>query len=290
MELRFEYYERAAVPALRPYLGALAGYAYLTPPPPLHRGLPSRALTIVLSLDEPVGVTQPAPPDQPAAPVDKYDSLVGGLHSTAVWISDSPNASGIQLALTPTGCRALLGLPPGELGSRVLHLDDILGRSAHRLSDELRAQPTWEQRFRVVEEALLRTAAARSAGISDEPRPELGWAWHRLCESGGALSIQELSRDVGWSRRYLTERFHAEYGLPPKVMARILRFERGVARLRRVPRTRLADLAADLGYADQAHLSREWQSIAGCSPSQWLAEEFPIVQDRRAEQTADSSV
>jgi AraC-like DNA-binding protein len=40
----------------------------------------------------------------------------------------------------------------------------------------------------------------------------------------------------------------------------------------------LADLAADCGYYDQAHLAREFRDLAGCPPSQWLAEEFRNVQ------------
>ena len=40
----------------------------------------------------------------------------------------------------------------------------------------------------------------------------------------------------------------------------------------------LADLAADCGYFDQAHLAREFRALAGCPPSQWLAEEFRNVQ------------
>jgi AraC-like DNA-binding protein len=276
----FEYHRRAPVPALRPYVGALSGYAYPGAPPLLHRGLPSRALTIVLSLDEPVGVAWPG------AAVDKFDALVGGLHSTAVRIGESPNTAGVQLALTPAGCRALLGLPAAELASRVVHLEDLLGRPTRGLADELRSQPGWPQRFDVIERLLLRAAAVRSAGAADRPGPELAWAWRRLCRTAGALGVQELAQEVGWSRRYLTERFHAEYGLPPKVTARVLRFERGVDRLRRVPLTRLADLAADLGYADQAHLSREWQALAGCSPTQWLAEEFPAVRGSQSSKTS----
>ena len=42
---------------------------------------------------------------------------------------------------------------------------------------------------------------------------------------------------------------------------------------------RLADLAVTCGYFDQAHLARgESRSLAGCPPSQWLAEEFRNVQ------------
>jgi AraC-like DNA-binding protein len=239
-------------------------------------------LTIVISLDEPLGVAWPG------GPVDKFHTLVGGLHSTAVRIGDSPNTSGIQLALTPEGSRALLGVPPGELGSLVVNLDDVLGRPARELTDELRSQPDWNRRFAIVERLLLQAARTKSSKVAGEAKPELGWAWQRLCQTTGAIGVQELAAEVGWSRRHLTERFRAEYGLPPKVAARVLRFEQAVAELKRRPRTRLADLAADVGYADQAHLTREWHSIAGCSPRQWMAEELPFVQDQAAADTAES--
>ena len=42
----------------------------------------------------------------------------------------------------------------------------------------------------------------------------------------------------------------------------------------------LATIAADCGYADQAHMAREWRALAGASPTQWLADErLPFVQD-----------
>jgi AraC-like DNA-binding protein len=44
---------------------------------------------------------------------------------------------------------------------------------------------------------------------------------------------------------------------------------------------RLADLAVECGYFDQAHLAREFRSLAGLPPSRWLAEEFRNVQDPR---------
>ncbi|MFC5264121.1 helix-turn-helix domain-containing protein [Kribbella qitaiheensis] len=281
MESGFEFHARAAVPALRPYLGALIGYAYVDEPPEVHRGLPSQYLTIVISLDEPVGVAWPG------APVDKFDTLVGGLHSTAVRIGESPNVSGIQLALTPAGSRVLLGIPPGELASIVINLDDVLGRPARELSEQLRAKTSWEQRFDLVERLLLENWRDEPV---PEPRAELSWAWRRLCETAGGVGVQELATEVGWSRRHLTERFRAEYGLAPKVTARVMRFEQAVNRLKQRPTTRLADLAADLGYADQAHLTREWHSIAGCSPRQWMTEELPFVQDRNEDPLPESEV
>jgi AraC-like DNA-binding protein len=272
---------RAVHPALRPYVADLIGYAYAGEPPVLHRGLPSQHLTLVITLDEPLGIAWPG------APVDKFDTVVGGLHSTAVHIAESANRSGLQLALTPAAARALLGLPPGELASMLVNLDEILGRPARLLTDQLRESPTWAQRFDIVERLLLEHWADAPAPAT---RAELGWAWRRLRETAGGIGVQDLAGEVGWSRRYLTERFTAEYGLAPKVAARVMRFEQAVGRLKRDPKTRLADLSAELGYADQAHLTREWNAIAGCSPRQWMAEELPNVQDLAYDAAAESEV
>jgi AraC-like DNA-binding protein len=263
-----EYSTRPVHAALRPYVADVTGYAYGADPPGLHRGLPSRFLTVVVTLDDPLGIAWPG------GPVDKYDALAGGLHSTAVHIGQTPSRAGVQLALTPAAARVLLGLPPGELGSTVVGLDTLLGRPARELTEQLRAAPSWDERFDLLEQLLLRRL--RSA-VQHDVQPEVGWAWQRLLDSGGAIGVQELASEVGWSRRHLTDRFTKEFGLPPKVVARVLRFERVTTSLRLRPQTRLADLSAAAGYADQAHLTREFRAIAGCSPSQWMAEELPAL-------------
>ena len=265
-----EHNTRSLHPALRPYVGDLSGYAYDDDPPPLHRGLPSRYLTLVITLDEPLGVAWPG------RPVEKYDALFGGLHSTAVHIGQTPSRAGMQVSLTPGASRVLLGVPPGELASTVVGLDELLGRPARVLTEQLREAPSWGKRLDLLETLFLRRWADATGA---EPRPEVGWAWQRLRATGGGIAVQQLADEVGWSRRHLTDRFTAEFGLAPKVVARVLRFERAVGRLRRQPSTRLAELSAEFGYADQAHLTREFHAIAGCSPRQWMTEELPNVQD-----------
>ena len=115
-----------------------------------------------------------------------------------------------------------------------------------------------------------------------EPAPEVAWAWRALLASRGRLPVAELARQLGWSRRHLGERFRDALGLAPKPAARVLRFEAacGDARPRaRGARRRLAELAVACGYHDQAHLTREWQALAGCPPAEWIARELPFVQD-----------
>jgi AraC-like DNA-binding protein len=52
----------------------------------------------------------------------------------------------------------------------------------------------------------------------------------------------------------------------------------------------LAAIAAECGYADQAHMAREWRTLAGASPTQWLADErLPFVQDDEGPAGASST-
>jgi hypothetical protein len=81
-------------------------------PPGRHRGLPSPYLTLIITLDDPLTVS--AHPD-PADPPGDYVTLAGGLHTTPALITHPGRQSGVQLALSPLGARAVLGRPAGEL-------------------------------------------------------------------------------------------------------------------------------------------------------------------------------
>jgi AraC-like DNA-binding protein len=185
---------------------------------------------------------------------------------------------GISLEVTPAGARALFGMPASELGGTVVPLDALLGRAAERLVDQLRSAPSWSERFALLDATLLRAASARVP----TPRPEVVRVWERLVATGGRAEVGSLALEVGWSRRHLADRFRAEFGLAPKVAARVLRFERSRRLLARPERPGLATVSADAGYFDQSHMHREWRALAGCTPSTWIAEELPSVQDGEA--------
>jgi AraC-like DNA-binding protein len=95
--------------------------------------------------------------------------------------------------------------------------------------------------------------------------------------------VAELAREVGWSRRHFSERFAREVGLSPKQAARVVRFGRVTAVLRRLGGSGrpggLAEVAQLCGYFDQAHLTNEFRALAGCTPRTWITEELPFLQD-----------
>jgi len=281
-------------PQLRTVFASYHGYRESGVPPARHRGLPSPFLTMIFTLDEPLQVSQHVDPRQPA---ESYTAMVGGLHTSPALITHDGAQSGIQLQLSPLGARALLGIPAGELADLDLHAGDLLGEVASRTRDRLQEATTWRQRFAVLDSIL-------QPHLNDEhpAPPEVARAWGRLLRSGGTSRITELAADVGWSERHLARQFRIETGLTPKAAARVIRFhhartmiQAAHARVALTPEhsehsdhhanragrpelPALSEVAASCGYYDQAHLAREFNSLAGCPPSQWLAEEVTNIQ------------
>ena len=93
--------------------------------------------------------------------------------------------------------------------------------------------------------------------------------------SGGQASVGGLAGELGWSHRRLIDRFREGIGLAPKTIGRVLRFERVSRMLQQVEEPRLAEVALDCGYYDQAHLNRDFRQFAGTSPGQYLARRLP---------------
>lgn len=251
------------------------GYRYEGFAPGVHLGLPSPSLTLVISLGAPLRLSAAWQPGTPAA---DFATCVGGLHPRPVFIVHDGDQYGVQLELTPRGARSLFGLPAAELATRIVGLDELLGSAAGELADRLACAPSWPLRFAVLDEVLT-DRTHRPAAVD----PRVALAWRRVVGSGGAARVDEVAAEIGWSRRHLGQRFSREYGLTVKEAARVVRFERSKRTLQRGGLPTLADVAAACGFYDQAHLAREWNDLAGCPPSAWLAgEELPFVQGDRA--------
>jgi AraC-like DNA-binding protein len=261
---------RPAAARLRPFVAGYGGYRLAGFPPGIHRGLPSPRMTFIVSFDGPVDIVAMPSGQRP----DRFGAFVAGLHTAPVSIRHEGDQHGVCVDLTPFGTRVLLGMPAGELAGAVVPLDALLGSRGAELHERAEAATTWDARFDVLDDVL-----GAALGDAADPPAEVAWAWRRLLETGGAVEIGALAREVGWSRRHLGARFRAELGISPKAAARVIRFDRARTMLAQPVRRGLADVAATCGFYDQAHLTREWHDLAGCTPTTWLAEELPAVRD-----------
>jgi AraC-like DNA-binding protein len=190
-------------------------------------------------------------------------SFAAGLYDRPVVTGHGGEQAGLQLYLPPLAGRGLLGVPPAELFNATVALEDVLP-GARELTERVALEPDWRRRAAIVAD-VLGAGAARVA-------PEVRHAHDRLVATGGAARIERLAQETGWSRRHLTARFREDVGMTPKAFARLVRFERATALLRRG--AGLADVAYTCGYADQPHMNRDFRALYGAPPTA-----FPFVQD-----------
>ena len=242
-----------------------------------HRGLPSPWITFIVSVGGPVrvsGTVEDGERFDPAA-ATSYDVIVAGLHPVAARVEQPTEQRGVQLALHPLAAQALLGCRSAELLGPGDHGHEVLGRAATELHDRVGSRTDPDGWLDEVEKWLRsRTADARRTSV----RREVAAAWQVAQATGGRCRIEDLARTVQLSPRQLRTLMIAETGLSPKQLCRQFRFDGVVARLADGDST-LAQIAAENGYADQAHLTREFRQMAGCTPTQWLAEERRNIQD-----------
>lgn len=254
-------------PPLRAYVHEYQGYEETGGTPVVRRELPSLRIPLILDFGRSFSLHDPARPDR-AAPLPA--AFVAGLHGTFTVVGSRGDAQCMQVDLTPLGARRVLGLPMGALAGRVEDLRDVLGPDAPGLIERLRDAPGWDARFAILDAVLARRVAA-----SAPPSPLAEAAWTALAASGGAARVSDLARALGVGRGHLSETVAREVGMAPKPLARLIRFDRAVAGLRRGRIRTLADLAAACGYYDQAHLDRDFRAFAGESPTRLLRRMLP---------------
>lgn len=243
---------------------SLAGFRDRGPAPVDLPVIPHPAVTLLVEVGDGSLVVGDATGRQ------QCGSFVAGLTPRAVRMR-GVNVTCVEVRLSPVVAYAVLGVCPAELDRTVLALDDLWGRDAARLREQLGDTPSWEDRF-VLTDALL--ARRRVAG----PRvdPEVVRAWDRIVVSRGEVRVEDLAAEVGWSRKRLWSRFRSQIGLPPKRAATLVRFRRAAHLL--TVGDNAARVATECGYVDQSHLHRDVVAFTGMTPAA-LAGDMGLAAD-----------
>ncbi|WP_051704063.1 AraC family transcriptional regulator [Glycomyces sp. NRRL B-16210] len=183
---------------------------------------------------------------------------VAGPDAAPRLVDLAPGATVAGVRLRPGAARLLLGpVPATAVRDAQPHLDRLWDNAA-ALADRAAAAPdAWaatEILAAALEERLVRHApdpvAVAVAAALDRPRPP---------------SVTALARALGYSERHLRRRVRAAAGYGPKTLEQILRFRRAAAAAG--DGRNWTRVAAEAGYADQAHLSRQVRRWSGGPPS-----------------------
>jgi AraC-like DNA-binding protein len=246
--------------------GRYCGYAERADATFRRREVANAHVTMIISFGEPLDIVE-----MPGTASDgrRLTSFVAGLHDGYAITEHHGRQHGLEVGLTPFGAARVLGAPY-EIAGECVPLDDLLGPFATQLCDRLASAPGWAARFELIDRVLADRAAERP-----DPDRAVVWAWNQLERSHGRVPVRVLAEEIGWSRRHFASRFRSQVGLAPKPTGRVLRFRRAADLLQAGTIRSFADLAASCGYADHSHLVREFRTLAGCTPSQFVRSQLP---------------
>jgi AraC-like DNA-binding protein len=177
----------------------------------------------------------------------------------------------------PWGAYPFLGLPISELTGQFVPLEAIWGNFARQLENAL-AESSGANAVPILEAFLLsrlRNFEQKLDAVAQR----------------GCVRVSEILRGQSLGLRQLERRFNEVVGLPPKRLARIIRFQSALESIYADPRRDLTGIAYDHGYSDQAHFIHECKVLFGKAPStarREAAEELPPEFDVEFLQSAGS--
>ena len=158
-----------------------------------------------------------------------------------------------------------LGMPASELLNRSVPLCEVWGSAESARFARIADETSVSAQIKAMEAALI-GRMANAGPVDRATRAAIRWMAQRP-----NARVEQLSEWLGMSTRQLRRRFVISAGYGPKMFQCVLRFQLLLNEAHRTgARRTLADLAANAGYSDQAHMTREIQRFANRSPASVL--------------------
>jgi AraC-like DNA-binding protein len=162
----------------------------------------------------------------------------------------------------PGGFSGFTPGPVSDLTDRVLTLPEAFGAAGEELDAALAAAPEIPAAIAVVTDFLRRRRPA------PDPRRELVMeVVEAMRAAGPEARVDGIAREFAVSPRTLQRLFTQHVGATPKAVLQRFRRQQAVDLLGEPDGPTLARIAAELGYADQSHLTRDFRATLGRSPS-----------------------
>ena len=256
------FWRRVAPPDLRSLFTDIIGYEERQLK--TNRQVEAASLTIplILSFGDPFEIALGQVPTAENA----LPSFLAGLSCAPVYIQSNGRARCLQINFTPIGARHFFRFPMDLLTDQMLPFADVAEADLAVFVRQIEDMTSWAERL---DHALAFVARRlRQNPVLTTPADHV---LRRLVETGGQVSVRTLAVEIGWSRKHLAQKFRKDIGLRPKTVARVIRFGQVLKHLKSGGDIHWAGVAVDCGYADQAHLIRDFSEFSGRSPAAWHA-------------------
>jgi AraC-like DNA-binding protein len=171
----------------------------------------------------------------------------------------------VGVCFRPGGFRPLLDGPVSAITDRFTPVERIFGPEARTVADAIIAEPGTDQAVALLEDFLR----SRLPETPDPMAAEVTAIVERIAAEPALLRVDELAAGLGIGTRRLQRIFSEYVGVGPKWVIRRYRMQEAAERAGSGAGVDWAALSIELGYADQAHFTRDFSRAIGTSPAQY---------------------
>jgi AraC-like DNA-binding protein len=240
---------------------------------PIELLVPDLRVELIVNAGEPYAWSADAQSEPKNSP--RFGCI--GMRGRALAIQQPGRLKHFAVRFRPGGLSAFTRVPLSQLTQVVSEVDALWGRHSAELEQRILDATTSSERVLAADRFLL----------SRLPRLQERSELSRRCatalvNSGGLAPIAEVARQHRIGYKQLERAFARDVGLSPKHFAKIARLQRTLEIAVRNPDISLTLLACEVGYADQAHMTREFAALIGRSPRAFFAERFAVFETMKA--------
>lgn len=191
-------------------------------------------------------------------------AFVEGLMTSFETINLTSDCSMFGIRFYSHQIHCLIRYPVSEFTGRHVLLEDVWGREADVIADEVRSAHGIPDIIEKVESRLRKILLNNEYESNSLLQPSMRFIY----ESQGMISIRELAEKLCYSERNVRRVFRNELGISPKELLDIIRFQSLIRELNRSKPTDLTELALKYGYYDQSHFNHSFKHFFGMTPYQ----------------------
>lgn len=206
---------------------------------------------------------------QKLGPENKFENqartLFAGQITERIVLRSTGEVGMVAVRFKPGGSSRFFRFPHHELVDQIVDFHDIFGKEIATIQEQILNAATADERMHIIERFLVLQMMHH-----DSDDQLIRQACRYIEQSGGEYTVGDLVKLIGLSERQFERRFKAAVGLTPKMLARIVRFQRFIALAQEQKIITLTDAAFACGYYDQAHFIRDFKAFAGVNPTNYL--------------------
>lgn len=204
--------------------------------------------------------------DRPRVETSQRVQVVGLQTHRRVRLRFTGKVETFMIFFQPTGLHRMFSVPMHELTDTHHEARAVLGAGIDELAERLGNGRSFEERVRIANAFFIRRC-------STLPSPDrITTAAMSVLGRRGRIQVHVLAQQACMSPRQFERRFTREIGLPPKLFARIARFESALESKALSTAESWTDITTRLGYFDQMHLIKDFKEFSGEIPTSLLSQ------------------